>query len=60
MNFEGNVRQFARKIVDDFTYELGHSVSDPQFDFTKVPSKEIVALIDHIERVLRKALSAEQ
>jgi len=56
MNFDGNTRQLARKVVDDFTYELHHTVSDPQIDFTRVPQKEIVSLIDHIERVIKAAL----
>jgi hypothetical protein len=51
-----DTRKMARQIVDDFTYELHHSVTDPQIDFTRVPSKEIVALIDHIQRVIEKAM----
>jgi hypothetical protein len=56
MNFDGNTRQLARKIVDDFTYDLHHTISSPQIDFTRVSSKEIVSLIDHIEQVIIKAL----
>lgn len=56
MEIDTDTRKWARRVVDDFTYELHHSITEPQIDFTRVPSKDIVALIDHIERVIRKAL----
>jgi hypothetical protein len=54
-----DTRQMARRIVDDFTYELHHTVGEPQIDFTRVSSKEIVKLIDHIEQVIIKALGTQ-
>jgi hypothetical protein len=50
-----DTRKLARHIVDDFTYELHHSVTDPVLDFTRVSSKEIVKLIDHIQEVIERA-----
>lgn len=47
-----DTRRLARLVVDDFTYDLHHSL---EFDFTLVPSKEIVKLIDHIEQVIQMA-----
>jgi hypothetical protein len=56
MNFQGDTRKLARRIVDDFTYELHHSITEPQIDFTRVKQKEMVKLIDHIEQIIITAL----
>lgn len=51
-----DTRKLARQIVDDFTYELHHAVTEPKLDFTRVSSKEIVLLIDHIQKVIEQAI----
>ena len=56
MKTDTDTRQYARKIVDDFIYELQHSITEPQIDFSRVRSREIIALIDHIEQLIIKAM----